>query len=121
MNNAIKNNWNDRSDAYFEAVGSYEKIIENPSRAFPVRMYPLIQKYMVNLQGKNVCVPSSGDNVAAFGFHLLGTRVTSCDLSENKINEDDKNRFNWPGDTFDWKNNPRAALPQCLSLCSQKV
>ena len=32
---------------------------------------------------------------------------------------DEKN--NWPGDTFDWKNNPWAALPQCLCLCSQKA
>ena len=27
----------------------------------------------------------------------------------------------WPGDTFDWKVNPWAALPSCLSICSQKA
>jgi len=29
-------------------------------------------------------------------------------------------KSNWPGDTFDWRNNPWAALPQCLCLCSYK-
>ena len=37
------------------------------------------------MHNKKVLVPSSGDNVAVFGFHLLGAKVTSCDLSENQI------------------------------------
>lgn len=34
---------------------------------------------------------------------------------------DVEERSNWPGDTFDWRNNPWAALSQCLCLCSQKA
>ena len=33
---------------------------------------------------------------------------------------DEESKYNWPGDTFDWKVNPWAALPQCLCVCSQK-
>jgi SAM-dependent methyltransferase len=64
---------------------SYDVILEHPERAFPAAVYPLIQKYIGNLRGKKVCVPSSGDNLAAFGFHLLGASVTSCDIAENQL------------------------------------
>ena len=262
VQNPIKTYWNNKSDNYFaNDVSSYDIIKEKPEMAFPAAIYPLLQKYIGNLHGKKVLVPSSGDNVAAFGLHLLGAKVTSCDLAENQLanaqeiaqangwnieflcqdtmtldkigdNEydlvytsngvhvwindmpqmyrtfhrvlkkggyniffethpisrpfkhttyemkikrhytdthawandevpnylwrtqdfvnavissgltikemqefhsqredlnahnyllvDDNDRYNWPGDTFDWKNNPWAALPQCLCLCSQK-
>ena len=29
-------------------------------------------------------------------------------------------KYDYASDTFDWHVNPWAALPQCLSLCSQK-
>jgi len=38
----------------------------------------------------------------------------------NYLTVDDNDRYNWPGDTFDWKVNPWAALPQALCLVSQK-
>lgn len=263
MSNKIKDEWNERSDEYYKSdIDCYEKIIENPERAFPVALYPLIKKYIGDLRGKKILVPSSGDNIGAFGFYLLGAKVTSCDIAENQltnakiladkysfngieficqdsmkldkikdseydlvytsngvhvwiddlpgmyknfyrvlksggyniffethpmsrpfdnstydvkikklyenimphgeditydwriqdfvnavcsvgfiikemqefhsvredlkahnylyIREDDKNRFAWHGDTFDWKVNPWAALPQCICLCSQK-
>ena len=60
-------------------------IAKNPERAFPFAMRPLIKKYMGDLRGKKVCVPSSGDNKAAFGFYLLGAKVTSCDIAENQL------------------------------------
>jgi SAM-dependent methyltransferase len=64
---------------------NYALIAENPKRAFPAALFPLIKNYIGDLHGKKVLVPSSGDNIAAFGFHLLGARVTSCDLAENQI------------------------------------
>jgi SAM-dependent methyltransferase len=86
MSEAIKNEWNNRSDGYFqETTDDYDRIIANPERAFPVAVYPLIKKYIGDLHGKKICVPSSGDNIAAFGFHLLGAKVTSCDIAENQI------------------------------------
>lgn len=263
MNNKIMEIWNSNSDEYYQSdIPIYEEIIKKPERAFPIAVYPLIKKYLGDLCGKKVCVPSSGDNVAALGFHLLGAKVTSCDLAENQIKhakmyadkmnwdieficqdsmkldklkdneydlvytsngvhvwiddlprmyqnfyrvvknggyniffethpmirpfdnstyevkikkpyedimphkedvtyswrtqdfvnavasagfvikemqefhslredleshnylyirKDDEDRFKWPGDSFDWKNNPWAALPQCLSICSQKL
>jgi SAM-dependent methyltransferase len=86
MNDAIKKHWNSNTEEYYQSdIPVYEEIIKNPERAFPIAVYPLIKKYMGDLRGKKVCVPSSGDNVAVFGFHLLGAKVTSCDLAENQI------------------------------------
>lgn len=94
MNNPIKDSWN--LDASGEIEGWYHpadperhavaaRLMENPRLAFPMAVYPLIEKYMGDLRGKKVCVPSSGDNIAAFGFHLLGAEVTSCDIAENML------------------------------------
>ena len=38
-----------------------------------------------DLRGKRVLVPSSGDNMAVFAFHLLGAKVTSCDIAERQL------------------------------------
>ena len=38
-----------------------------------------------HLEGKEICVPSSGDNHAAFAFALMGAHVTSCDISEKQL------------------------------------
>ena len=86
MTNIAKDNWNSKSDEYYKSdIPIYEEIIKNPERAFPVAVYPLIKKYLGDLHGKKVCVPSSGDNVAVFGFYLLGAKVTSCDFAENQL------------------------------------
>jgi SAM-dependent methyltransferase len=83
---SIKTYWDDCSNNWFEKnKQSHEAVIANPLTGFPTDVYPMIVKYMGNLQGKNVLVPSSGDNVAVYAFHLLGAKVTSCDLSENQI------------------------------------
>ncbi|MCL2773590.1 MAG: class I SAM-dependent methyltransferase [Oscillospiraceae bacterium] len=85
-NEEIKNEWNERSDEYYQKdMNDYPRIIENPERAFPAAVYPLIKKYMGDLRGKKILVPSSGDNIAVFGFNLLGAKVTSCDISENQL------------------------------------
>ena len=86
MNEITKTKWNNRSDKYFQdSMKDYQMIMENPGRAFPVAVLPLLKKYIGDLHGKKVCVPSSGDNVAVFGFHLLGAKVTSCDIAENQL------------------------------------
>ena len=75
----------------------YEEIKKNPERAFPIAVYSLLKKYVGDLRGKKVLVPSSGDNVGAFGLHLLGAKVTSCDLAENQIKNAKKiaDNYNW--------------------------
>jgi len=91
MNNTdlIRNHWNGRSDEYYrqdyESSKALEAITAAPERAFPIELYPVIRHYFPDLTGKRICVPSSGDNAAVFGFHLLGARVTSCDLSERQL------------------------------------
>ena len=105
MNNAIKNKWNDRSDEYYQdslETGDYAAIIKNPKRAFPIELYPLLKKYVGDLRDKKVLVPSSGDNVGAFGFHLLGAKVTSCDIAENQIKNAKKiaEKYNFTGIEF---------------------
>ena len=107
MTDKIRDHWNDEASDYgswgYYRPGSEEKmkmvneVIAAPERAFPIELLPLIKKYAGKLRGKKILVPSSGDNIAAFGFHLLGARVTSCDISENQI-ENAKTiakKFNW--------------------------
>lgn len=38
-----------------------------------------------DFHGLRVLVPSSGDNAAAFAFHLLGAEVTSTDIAERQL------------------------------------
>jgi ubiquinone/menaquinone biosynthesis C-methylase UbiE len=103
MSEALKNRWNDRSDKYYQdCMNEYPVIMENPERAFPIAVLPLIRKYMGDLRGKKVCVPSSGDNIAVFGFHLLGAKVTSCDIAKNQLDNAKKitKKYNLNGIEF---------------------
>jgi len=107
MSEAIKDYWNKTAssetnwDHYHpNSPGRFEDteiIAKNPERAFPAAIYPLIKKYMGDFKGKKVCVPSSGDNKAAFAFHLLGAKVTSCDISENQLKNAKAlaDKYNW--------------------------
>jgi len=87
MDNKIKDFWNSMTSGEFSQkdMDWYNRVIEAPERAFPIAVYPLIKKYIGDLKGKKVLVPSSGDNTAVFGFHLLGAKVTSCDITENQL------------------------------------
>jgi len=73
--------------------GTLAKLPRAPTGQWPIGLellwyrfpYRLIKKYLGDIRGKKVLVPSSGDNVGVFGFHLLGAEVTSCDISENQL------------------------------------
>ncbi len=83
-----KEEWDAYSDEYFAENASEEivgRIIEDPSWAFPAPVWDMILSSYPNLRGKNVLVPSSGDNAAVFAFHLLGAAVTSADISERQL------------------------------------
>ncbi|MDR1001638.1 MAG: methyltransferase domain-containing protein [Clostridiales bacterium] len=88
MYNKNRTSWNDGAAAY-SALCHNEKtmsrIIENPANAFHRTTWGMISKYVPNLRWKNICVPSSGDDHAAFAFAMLGATVTSCDISENQL------------------------------------
>ncbi|MCL1883557.1 MAG: class I SAM-dependent methyltransferase [Defluviitaleaceae bacterium] len=86
MKNSISDYWDSSSDKWYrDNTPSHEIVKENPKMGFPIDVYPILKKYLGNLNGKKILVPSSGDNVAVFAFHLLGAQVTSCDFSELQI------------------------------------
>lgn len=88
MNEKTKNLINQGSDDYHKSKKAKQRlsIIENdPTRAFPSDIYAMIQKSFPDLNGKRVCVPACGDNIAVFAFHLLGAKVTASDISERQL------------------------------------
>lgn len=85
----IKEAWNKWSDTDFAKYRSDErisKLITHPESAFHPTTYSMIKEVFPNLEGKRICVPSSGDNHAVFAFHLMGATVTSVDISERQLN-----------------------------------
>lgn len=88
MSNKNKESWNNGAAAY-SAFNHSEKmmkhILEKPENAFHHTTWEIISRYIPNMQGKKVCVPSSGDNHAVFAFARMGATVTSCDIAENQL------------------------------------
>ena len=88
MSEKNKISWNKGAAAYSAFNHSerfMKRILENPANAFHHTTWEVIQKYVPDLRGKKICVPSSGDNQAVFAFAMLGANVTSCDISENQL------------------------------------
>lgn len=86
--NIIKDRWNHWSDTWYQKYRTDEaikKIINSPAAAFQRMTYSMIREAIPDLNGKRILVPSSGDNHAVFAFHLLGAKVTSCDISEKQL------------------------------------
>lgn len=85
----VKDNWNKTSDSdWYQSLRSNDKITElvkAPSSAFHPDVYTIINKYIPDIKGKKILLPSSGDNHAAFAFALLGADVTSTDISERQL------------------------------------
>lgn len=85
----VKDSWNVTSDSeWYQSRRSDEKIaelIKAPKEAFHPAVYELINKYLPDLKGKKILLPSSGDNHAAFAFAILGAEVTSTDISERQL------------------------------------
>lgn len=62
-----------------------KELINSPERAFHPTVYQLINKYIPDLKGKKILLPSSGDNHASFAFAILGAQVTSADISKRQL------------------------------------
>jgi SAM-dependent methyltransferase len=86
--NVVKDSWNQWSDTWYQKYRTEEairKIINSPESAFHRITYSMIHEAFPDMNGKRVLVPSSGDNHAVFAFHLMGAKVTSCDISEKQL------------------------------------
>ena len=81
--------WDETSDsAWYRSLRTDEKIgrlKEKPESAFHPAVYALIRKYLPDLKGRRILLPSSGDNHAAFALAMLGADVTSADISERQL------------------------------------
>ena len=89
MKDRIKAYWNETSDSEWyrslrtkEAIG---RLKENPGSAFHPAVFELIRRYLPDLKGRHVLLPSSGDNHAAFALAVMGAHVTSADISERQL------------------------------------
>ena len=85
----VKEQWNITSDSeWYNSLRTDEKIkelAEHPETVFHPEVYSLIKKYLSDIEGKKILLPSSGDNHAAFAFALMGAQVTSADISERQL------------------------------------
>lgn len=85
----VKEHWNQTADSdWYRSLRTEERILalrQNPSVAFHPDVFALLQKYLPDLCGKKVLLPSSGDNHAAIAFALMGAAVTSADISEKQL------------------------------------
>jgi SAM-dependent methyltransferase len=83
-----RQSWNGGAARYsveYHSEDKIKRILDDPPSAFHKTIWELINGVFPSLEGKRVCVPSSGDNHAVFAFARLGARVTSCDISENQL------------------------------------
>lgn len=86
MNELTRKAWNRWSDEHFKrGSADMDTIKSDPIRAFPRDIREMLKISVPDLKGKRVLVPSSGDNKAAFGFALLGAKVTSADIVEKQL------------------------------------
>ena len=87
--NSVKAHWNSVSDSeWYKSLRTDERLArlkEQPESAFHPAVWELLRKYIPDLNGRRVLLPSSGDNHAAFAFALMGARVTSADISERQL------------------------------------
>ena len=85
----IKEQWNITADSqWYSSLRTDEKInqlVEQPDKVFHPQVYTLLKKYLPDIKGKKILLPSSGDNHAAFAFALMGAEVTSADISERQL------------------------------------
>lgn len=85
----VKNKWNITADSqWYNSLRTDEKInelVEHPEKAFHPQVYSMLMKYLPDIKGQKVLLPSSGDNHAAFAFALMGADVTSADISERQL------------------------------------
>ena len=72
----VKDRWNQTSDAeWYQALRTEEKIsqlVREPASAFHPAVYELVKKYVLDVQGKKILLPSSGDNQLEHAQQIAG-------------------------------------------------
>ena len=85
----VKNYWNEISDSeWYQSLRTEDRLgrlRKEPGSAFYSGVLELIERYVGDLRGKKILLPSSGDNHAAFALALMGAKVTSADISERQL------------------------------------
>ncbi|MBD3919836.1 class I SAM-dependent methyltransferase [Paenibacillus sp. PR3] len=88
MNTNVKHRWNEWSETWYPIYRTEEviaSIVRHPESAFHPTTCAMLQQACPSLEGKRICVPSSGDNHAVFASHLMGASVSSVDISERQL------------------------------------
>jgi SAM-dependent methyltransferase len=83
-----RNQWNEKSDSWYPILRTDEiinRIVRNPESSFHKATFSMIRKYVPDIRGKRILVPSSGDNHAVFSFAQMGALVTSSDFAERQL------------------------------------
>ncbi len=85
----IKAYWDETSDSeWYRSLRTDEairRLKEKPESAFHPAVLELIRRYLPDMKGRRILLPSSGDNHAAFAFAMMGAHVTSADISERQL------------------------------------
>ncbi len=88
IHEANRRRWDDMAGDWEERLnrdGLWRRCHREPGLAFEGRALETIREMMGTLDGKHVCVIGSGDNLAACALAGLGARVTSTDISEERL------------------------------------
>lgn len=79
--NEMAGDWEDR----LNREGLWRRCHKEPGLAFDGGALETIRELIGPIRGKDVCVIGSGDNLAAYALAGLGARVTSTDISEERL------------------------------------
>lgn len=88
IHEANRRSWNAKAAAWQQLRDRdqlWRHCMQRPDVAFQGQALEVIQHYLPNLLGKQVCVIGSGDNYAAFALAGLGVAVTSVDIAEKQL------------------------------------
>jgi len=83
---SVEERFDQNADKYYTSQKKERiKVVKNYRNAFHSETLNVLDKFIPDIKGKKVCIPSSGDNVAAVAFAMMGAEVTSCDISQKQL------------------------------------
>lgn len=88
IHEANRQHWNSQAPTWEERLnrdGRWRRCHREPELAFEGETLVTIREMVGDLQGKQVCIIGSGDNMAAYALSGLGAGVTSTDISEERL------------------------------------